>query len=91
MEQIVLSLYYFPVITEMSMEDGDQLIEVEMDASGVSGMGQGEEVGERKNNLDEEGDTVKENEKDSKCVCLFINHCNNNNNNFLHFSKLCCI
>ena len=71
------------------MEDGDQLIEVEMDASGVLGMGQGEEVGERKNNLDEEGDIVKENEIDSKCVCLFINHCNNNN--FLHFSKLCCI
>ena len=53
------------------MEDGDQLIEVEMDASGVSGMGQGEEVGERKNNLDEEGDIVKENETESKCVPIY--------------------
>ena len=73
----------------MSTEDREQLVEVEMDASGVSGTGQGEEVGERENDLDE-GEIVKENDSDSKCVCLFIKHCNNNINNVLHFSKLCC-
>ena len=61
----------------MSTEDRDQLVGVEMDASGVSGMGQGEEVGERKNDLDKEGEIIKENDLDSKCVCL-IKHCNNN-------------
>ena len=51
----------------MSTEDGEQLVEVEMEASGVSGTGQGEEVGERENDLDE-GEIVEENDSDSKCA-----------------------
>ena len=65
----------------MSMEEGEEIIEVEMDASAAEGLDQDDGVGERENTLGDDREIVKGQgeELESKCFCLFIIYCQHSN------------
>ena len=72
----------FSGISPMSTEEGEEIIEVGMDASAVEGLDQDDGVGERENTVGDDREIVEGQEgeeSESKCFWLSIIYCQHSN------------